>query len=325
MNRDLHRSGKRCQEPFFTHTSPYTDGSHEKRFLTPFSTPFSRRDLLRTACGAALACSPCLSALAADPEKLFKVGACDWSIGKRGHPDAMAMARKIGLDGVEVSFGSPEVEHDLRRAEVRATYQELAARHKVEIASLAMGVLNSEPYAIVPETQRWVADCVEVMPMLGVKVVLLAFFSKGDIKGKPDLQREVVRRLKRVAPKAEEAGVVLGIESWLNAKEHLRIVNAVNSPAVKVYYDVANMHKMGYDIYQEIRQLGRENICQFHCKENGFLLGKGPIDFVKVREAIDEIGYRGWLIIESARPQGLSIEESYRKNQSFLRSVFPTG
>jgi sugar phosphate isomerase/epimerase len=153
---------------------------------------------------------------------------------------------------------------------------------------------------------------------------LLAFFGNGDIKGKPELQREVIRRLKRVAPSAEEAGVTLGIESWLNVDEHRRILDAVDSPAVKVYYDVANMHKMGYDIYREIRQLGCENICQFHCKENGFLLGKGNIDFGKVKEAIDEIGYRGWLIIESARPGGMTIEESYTKNQKFLRSVFPT-
>jgi sugar phosphate isomerase/epimerase len=287
-------------------------------------TRFHRRDLFRSACGAALACSPCLATLAADPQKLFKIGACDWSIGQRGKPEALAVARQIGLDGVEVSFGSPEDEYDLRREEVRAVYQEQAKRQQVEFASLAMGVLNSRPYASDPETEQWVADCVQVMPKLGVTVVLLAFFGNGDIKGKPELQREVIRRLKRVAPSAEEAGVTLGIESWLNVDEHRRILDAVDSPAVKVYYDVANMHKMGYDIYREIRQLGCENICQFHCKENGFLLGKGNIDFGKVKEAIDEIGYRGWLIIESARPGGMTIEESYTKNQKFLRSVFPT-
>jgi sugar phosphate isomerase/epimerase len=283
-----------------------------------------RRDLFRSACGAALACSPCLAAFTSDPQKLFKIGACDWSIGQRGKPEAMAVAKEIGLDGVEVSFGSPEDEYDLRREEVRAVYQEQAQRHQVEFASLAMGVLNNRPYAVDPETEQWVADCVQVMPKVGVHVVLLAFFSKGDIKGKPELQREVVRRLKRVAPAAEAAGVTLGIESWMNAEEHCRILDAVGSRAVKVYYDVANMHKMGYDIYREIRRLGRENICQFHCKENGFLLGKGNIDFVKVKEAIDEIGYRGWLIIESARPGGMTVEDSYTKNQKFLRSVFPT-
>ena len=60
-----------------------------------------------------------------------------------------------------------------------------------------------------------------------------------------------IARLKKAAPKAEAAGVVLGVESYLNADEHLRILDAVDSPAVKVYYDVANMNKMGYDVYKD--------------------------------------------------------------------------
>jgi hypothetical protein len=37
--------------------------------------------------------------------------------------------------------------------------------------------------------------------------------------------------LKKVAPKAEKNGVVLGVESWMNAEEHIRIVDEVASPA----------------------------------------------------------------------------------------------
>ena len=118
--------------------------------------------------------------------------------------------------------------------------------------------------------------------------------------------------------------MILGIESWLNADEHCRILDAVASPAVQVYYDVANMEKMGYDIYKEIRQLGRQRICQIHAKENDDLLGKGKVDFVKVKEALDEIQWSGWLVIEAATQQGKTLEECYRLNQQYLRSVFPT-
>jgi sugar phosphate isomerase/epimerase len=252
----------------------------------------------------------------------FRIGACDWSIGRRGTPDAMELARQIGLDGVEVSFGRPGDPFDLRREENRQRYQQAARAHNVAISSLAMGVLNQIPYASDPRTEAWVQDCVEVMPKLGVKVVLLAFFGDGDINGKPELQAEVIRRLQRVAPRAEQAGVVLGVESWMNADDHLRILDAVSSPAVQVYYDVANMHKQGYDIYREIRRLGSERICQIHCKENDSLLGKGPIDFPKVRQAVDDIGYDGWLIIESAVDRTMGVVDSYKHNQKYLREVF---
>jgi len=161
-----------------------------------------------------------------------------------------------------------------------------------------------------------------VMAKMGQRIVLLAFFGNGDINGKPDLQDEVIRRLRKIAPKAEAAGVILGIESTLNVDDHLRILDGVGSPAVQVYYDVANMHYNGYDIFAEMRKLGAERICQIHAKERNCLLGKGPIDFVRVKETLAEIGYYDWLIIEGATEKGRSTFECYVDNQKFLRELF---
>ena len=133
-----------------------------------------------------------------------------------------------------------------------------------------------------------------------------------------------MRRLKEVAPKAEKAGVTLGIESWLSAEDHSRIIDRVGSPAVKVYYDVANSTERGYDIDKEIRWLGKQaQICEFHMKENGKLLGQGRIDFRKVRAALDDIGYRGPMQIEAAVPTGANLIESYIANRKFLQDIFP--
>ena len=272
--------------------------------------------------GIGLAISPAWLCLANDEQRRFKIAACDWSIGRGGQLSALELAKQIGLDGVQVSFGRPGDDYDLRSEDVRRQYEQAAEKHAVEIASLAMGVLNDIPYASDKDAERWVEECVEVMPKLQQKIVLLAFFGNGDIKDKPKLQTEVIRRLRRVAPQAEKAGVVLGLETWLSADEHLRILDAVGSSAVQVYYDTANMEQQGYDIYKEIRQLGCERICQFHCKENGFLLGEGRVDFPRVKEAMDDIGYSGWLVIESAVGKGQSIPDSYVHNQKYLRSVF---
>lgn len=289
------------------------------------SVPQINRRSAVAAIGGSLIASSAWRIFAADPKRVFNIGACDWSIHSRGDIAALKMAKDIGLDGVEVSFGRPGDKYDLRKSKNREKYQAETKEHGVEICSLAMGILNQVPFSTSPEAEQWVMDCIDVMPKLDQKVVLLAFFSDGDLKGKEDLQDAVIERLKKAAPKAEAAGVVLGIESYLNADEHLRILDAVDSPAVQVYYDVANMNRMGYDIYREIRQLGRDRICQIHCKENGYLLGQGKIDFHKVKQAIDEIGWQGWLVIEGAVPEGGPMFDSYVKNQRTLRSIFPTG
>ncbi len=285
----------------------------------------NRRTWLRTS-AAALAWAAAPRGSAADSAEheapRFRIGACDWSLGRRQTPEAFHVAREIGLDGVEVSFGEPGAPHDLRETAVRENYLQTATETGVQIASLAMGILNNIPYATDPRTEAWVADVVHVMPQLDVRVCLLAFFGAGDIQGDRDKQAEVIRRLKRVAPQAEQAGVVLGIESWLNADDHLRILDAVDSPAVQVYYDVANMTTRGYDVPAEIRQLGKERICQIHMKENGSLLGQGEVDYPGVRQAIDAIGYSGWLIIEGATVRDKSLVDCYRHNRAFLQELF---
>lgn len=282
-----------------------------------------RREMLRRSAlalaGAAFSSE--LSPLFASPEKRrFRLGACDWSIGKMGDPSAFELARQIGLDGVQVSLGTLKNNMRLRQAAVQQEYQDAARAAGLEIASLAIGELNEIPYKSDPRTIPWVSDSIDVCRALGVNVVLLAFFSNDDLTGDKTGVDEVVRRLKVVAPTAEKAGVRLGIESWLSAEEHLSIIKRVGSPAVKVYYDVCNSNDRGYDIYREIRMLG-SRICEFHAKENGALLGQGKVDFQRVREAMDAIQYSGWVQIEGAIPPGRSILDSYRANCHFMRGI----
>ena len=252
----------------------------------------------------------------------FRLGVCDWTIGKRSDPAALALARKIGLDGVQVDFGGgPDKEPPLFDPELQQRYPELPKRRDVRIASLAMGVLNNVPYKSDPRAERWVDQAIDVAQAMRQRTILLAFFGKGDLKNDPAGTDAVVSRLKNIARKAEKARVTLGIESWLSAKEHMAILDRVGSPAVKVYYDVANSHKMGYDIYQEIRTLGKA-ICQFHAKDYSDLYGKGSIDFPRVREAIDAIAYRGWLVMEGTK-MPLGVEKSCRYDAKYLRTIFP--
>lgn len=283
----------------------------------------SRRSLLAgTATGLVL--SPALrTLLAARDSRPFRLGACDWSLGKRQKLEAFAVAQEIGLDGVEVTLGvGPD--NDLRNAEVRQQYLAEAKQRNLEICSLAMGGLNQVPYASDPQAEAWVAESIDVMVKLGVRVVLVPFFMRGEIKGDDARQAAVIQKLKKVAPQAEKAGVTLALETALNAEEHMRILDAVGSPAVKVYYDVSNMLRRGSDIYREIPQLG-DRIARIHLKEKGCLLGQGDVDFVRVRKAIEAIGYRDWLVIEEATVKGRTVVDCYRDNVKFVRSVFGLG
>lgn len=286
----------------------------------------SRRTFLQSTLALAGAAAALRTARAADPTgKGFRLFACDWTLQKTCSPDAFPLAARIGLDGVQVDFGRLKegvttlpLFDEAHQEKILAA----AAEHRVAIASLAMGVLNSVPYKSDAATEQWVLDSIRVMQRMKTRVALLAFFSKGDLVDDPAGVTEVIRRLKKLAPRAEAAGLVYGIESWLKAPELERILDAVNSPAVRIYYDVGNMQKVGEDVGAAIRRLGRERICEVHLKDYDDLYGKGSMNFPNVRTALDAIGYRGWLGIEGIKTP-LGVEPSIRYDVDYLRPIFP--
>lgn len=280
-----------------------------------------RRDAIRHLSGlAAAAIIPEVHASTHTKSKI-KIGACDWSINGHSKIEALDTAKKIGLDGVQISLGTVANDMHLRRPEIQQLYKKASAETGVAIGGLAIGELNSIPYKSDPRTEKWVSDSIDVAKAMGCRVILLAFFSEGDLKNDPVGKKEVIRRFKKVASKAENEGIVLGIESWLSAREHMEIIDAVGSPNIKVYYDVANSTQMGYDIFEEIPFLNKQ-ICEVHMKENGQLLGKGVVNFEKVKKALDDISYQGWVQIEGAVPKGGDMLTSYIANNQYLRQLY---
>jgi sugar phosphate isomerase/epimerase len=281
----------------------------------------TRRQMIsRSAAGmAALGFSAQLAPLLAAPDqRRFKIGACDWSIRKSDHT-SFELARSIGLDGVQVDMGRAANGMKLRQPDVQRAYVDAAKKAGVEIASLALGEMNSIALKSEPRAAIWLNDSIEVMKALEVKIVLIAQFYKGDLKGDKEGTNRTVEVLKELAPRAEKAGVIFGIENYLSAEENLDILQRVGSPALKVYYDVGNSTDKGYDIYKEIRML-KGNICEFHAKDGRFMLGGGRVDFAKVREAVDEIGFSGWIQIEAAAPKDLVSD--YKAHLGVLRKHF---
>ena len=286
----------------------------------------SRRKLiLNTATVAALSPLSSLNQLfAAESKKRFKIGACDWSIGKSSDVGAFDVAKQIGLDGLMINMGSEKNNLHLRDKSVQQSFMEASKRTGVEISSLGLAELNNVPYKSDPRTEEWVWDSIDVAKNLEVPVILLAFFAKNDLRKDDQGKKEVIRRLKMAAPKAEKNGVILGIESYLNAAEHLEIMDAVGSKNVKCYYDFRNTADAGHDTVKEFKQLGQQNVCELHMKENGFLLANGPLEWTKVRDAIYDSGFvgDGWMQIEGALPKDADLVTSYQNNLAFLRGLF---
>ena len=252
----------------------------------------------------------------------YRLGACDWSVGKRMQAETFELAKQIGLQGLQLSFNTTDDERGLADTQTLLRMQEASKQTGVKISSLAIGELNRVPYKSEGRTEEWVWQSIEAAHTLKAPVVLLAFFSKGDLRGDSQGKAAVIERLKKVAPFAEKKKITLGIESYLSAQEHVEIIEAVGSKAVKVYYDFRNAADAGYDTYAEIPFLGKDLICEIHVKENGQRLGEGSLDWKRIADALQKIGYKGWMQIEGSVPRGGNIVDTHRQNRTYLESLF---
>ena len=66
--------------------------------------------------------------------------------------------------------------------------------------------------------------------------------------------------------------------------------------------------------------LGTKYISEMHFKDGGSLLGKGKIDMAAVGQAVRDIGYAGWIVLETSSPLGPQNSSAY--NAGFIRGLF---
>jgi L-ribulose-5-phosphate 3-epimerase len=163
-------------------------------------------------------------------------------------------------------------------------------------------------------------------PDLGARVILVAFFGNGDLLGSDGKVKEAdvevaIRRLKAAAPRAKDAGVILAIENYLNGEQNLRILDRINHDAVKLYFDVYNTGTTkGHNVPADIRLL-RDRIAQFHFKNGDHYLDDDKTKFEPIAAAIKEVGYRGWIVLETSNPSKNPVADG-KRNGDYARGLF---
>ena len=275
------------------------------------------------AAGAAAMGAPSLASLFRARPIPVKLGATDWNLRQEAKVEAIGLSRRIGFDGVQVSLTDRRAEGEKPRVKSlsdAAALREEAKRQGISIASTCLNILHINYLKNDKLGQKWVAESIPVTKAMGTKVVLLPFFGNGALRTREEMTY-VGDFLKEIGPEAHKNGVILGLEDTISAEDNMYIVERAKSPAIKVYYDVGNSTYNGFDIIKEIRWLGRENICEIHIKDNPSYLGEGKINFPAVVDAIADINFRDWCVLETDSPSR-NVESDMGRNLSFIRALF---
>jgi sugar phosphate isomerase/epimerase len=310
---------------------------------TPNSQPptrKTRREFLKQAAIAAAALPAIAKAQTPAPGQTkeavhplpVRIGMTDWNLGQRGDIAKIALAREIGLDGIQVSLQFPaDGSLALRDAKTQAAFRRAALENRIQICSLAIGSpgrsrlpLHSNPAAAILLT-----EAVEVARNLGTNNILLPILGESHIDMTNQSQVDTfVAMMKEVARYAEKYDVVVGIEDWLPAEDNLQVLDAIGSDHVAVYYDAHNIVSrdarkgLAQDIYAEPKILGR-HISQIHVKNANMLLSTpgGKIDWPRMAQEFYVIGYRGWYVLETNSPTNDIVADT-RANIEYLKETF---
>ncbi|MEO6733749.1 MAG: sugar phosphate isomerase/epimerase family protein [Ferruginibacter sp.] len=263
-------------------------------------------------------------------EPRYKIGLIDLMLLKRQKLGAITLAKQLGADGVEVDMGGlgtrPTFDNQLLNDTVRKQFIDKAKEQNIEIFSLAMTGYYAQSFCNRTEYKRSIEDCIKTMQLMNVKVAFLPLGVQCDLRKNPGIRDSVVARLKVAGEMAAAAGVVIGIETALTAKEEVKLLKEIGSKSIQIYFNFSNALKEGRDLIKELKTLGSDRICMIHCtnKDSVWLQNDPQIDMKKVKKTLDKMKWKGWLVIERSRDatKPRDVKGNFGANTAYMKSIF---
>ena len=262
----------------------------------------------------------------------YQVAACDWMMLKRQKLGEFQLARDIGADGVEVDMGPLGTrvlfENKLREEPDRSIFRRTADSLGVKVPSMAMSGFFAQNLLKRDNYRDLISDCLQTMQHMGATVAFLPLGGSGHDWECPDsaAYAQMADRLHDIGQMAAAQGLTVGIRTAMGAAFDVAFLRRIDSPGIKVYYNLQDAVDGGRDVCRELELLGPDRICQIHASlTDSVTLDRDPrIDLPAVRRTLDGMGWSGWLVVERSRDVSKvrDVRWNFSANVRYLKEVF---
>ena len=235
---------------------------------------------------------------------------------------SLELMRDAGFQLVELSFNRPAhgVVHDDRA--LAASFRRRAEAWGMTLLAHAPDAywLSNPDQSALRETITAAQHVLEGVAAYGaVGMVIHCCPGKPLLPGREAEQLDaLVDALQSLAPKCEDTGVFLAAETMVPGRltssiENLvAAIDRVDSPWIRICLDT-NHTNLGQDLSDAVRLAG-SRITEFHINDNHLvreehlLPYEGAIDWPAFAEAVDSIGFNGYMIMEPGAPYGDDVD-----------------
>jgi L-ribulose-5-phosphate 3-epimerase len=251
----------------------------------------------------------------------MRAGVMDHVVPAAGDDELFRTAKRLGFHGIEVGLTRRAVGRlETLRKEKRETQLAVPSLVLGEHSDLG-GIADVDPTR-AEEARREVERAIEWAVELDAGAILVPFFGRAELRDEADLERAAVA-FRALCQIADERGVELCYEGTLPAERIAALAQRIGSRAFGCYFDLANVVVRGMDPATELRALG-PLVRRLHFKDARVTTGDCPpglgrVDFAESALALEEIGYDGWVVLET--PSGPP--ELVARDLAFARSVLP--
>jgi D-psicose/D-tagatose/L-ribulose 3-epimerase len=227
---------------------------------------------------------------------------------EQSHAELLRDIRWWGYDGVEIPLNAPaELDVDWAAQEVKQCGLQVTTVTALPQQANLIGDSEWEQHTAIGHLRA----CIQVTRRLGASLLCGPLYSPvGRLAGRPRTAREwrrAVANLGEVARIAADNGVRLALEPlnrfetyFLNTlADTLALVEETGSESLGVQLDTFHANIEEKDVAEATRACGRR-LYHVHVSDNDRgICGSGHVDWDGIFAALQEIGYDGWVVVES--------------------------
>jgi sugar phosphate isomerase/epimerase len=214
------------------------------------------------------------------------------------------IAASLGIENIElIAERSHNDKNPIWTKEGTDRLLALAKQTGVKIHTLCNDHIVDYSLINDPSVLKQNLELIERGQILGCNKYLLPFFENSELN--MDNYESYIKPLNIIANKCKDAGMIVCIETILNAKELIHVMDKLNSQNIKAVFDTGNRVAFGHNLHDDIILLG-DRIEHVHIKDKNsenenVVLGTGLVNFTSVFKALEKINFQKSYTFETNR------------------------